>query len=67
VKNRKSSEGLVKFQFLLWLFRVYKPCDSQPWWYTSVIPTLGKLRKDGNKLEASLGYIVRLSLKKWKK
>jgi hypothetical protein len=36
----------------------------QPWWYTSVIPTLGKVWQEDHELKASLGYTVRLCLKK---
>jgi hypothetical protein len=32
---------------------------SQMWWYTLVIPVLGRLRQEDGKLEAMLGYIVR--------
>jgi hypothetical protein len=30
------------------------------WWYTSVIPELGRLRQEDHRFEASLGYIARL-------
>jgi hypothetical protein len=31
----------------------------QAWWHTPIIPTLGELRKEDQKFEAGLGYIVR--------
>jgi hypothetical protein len=37
---------------------------SQALWYTPVISALGRLRQEDSKLEASLGYIERLSQKK---
>jgi hypothetical protein len=37
------------------------------WWYTPVIPALGKLRKEDHEFEASLGYIARAVSKKKKK
>jgi hypothetical protein len=38
------------------------------WWYLSVIPTLGRLRKEDHKFEASLGYIKKtLGLKRKEK
>ena len=33
------------------------------WWYTLVISSPGKLRHNGDKFEASLGKVVRLSQK----
>jgi hypothetical protein len=37
---------------------------NQVWWYTSVIPALGRLRQKDPKIEASLSYIARLCIKK---
>jgi hypothetical protein len=41
--------------------RSRNPNSSQVWWYTSVIPALGRLRQDleFKEVEASLGYITR--------
>jgi ubiquinone/menaquinone biosynthesis C-methylase UbiE len=33
------------------------------WWYTSVIPVLGRLKQEDCKFKASLGYTVRVCLK----
>jgi hypothetical protein len=36
------------------------------WWNTSVIPALGKLRKKECEFVTSLGYIMRLCIRKTK-
>lgn len=33
---------------------------SQTWWYTPEIPTLGRLKQEDEKFEASLGYTYKL-------
>jgi hypothetical protein len=33
---------------------------SQTWWFTLVIPVLGRLRREDCKLEASVGFIFKL-------
>jgi hypothetical protein len=33
------------------------------WWFTSAIPVLGRLRQENQELQASLGYLERLSPK----
>jgi hypothetical protein len=40
--------------------------DSQAWWYTPVIPALGRLRQEDHDFEASLGYRRTRCLKKTK-
>jgi hypothetical protein len=37
------------------------------WWYMPIIPALGMLREEDLKFQPSLGYTVRLCLKKKKK
>jgi hypothetical protein len=37
---------------------------SQTQWHTPIITALGKLKQEIHKFKASLGYIVRLCLKK---
>jgi hypothetical protein len=37
--------------------------ESHAWWYTPVIPGLGRLRQKDHEFEATLGYVVRLCLK----
>jgi hypothetical protein len=41
---------------------------SQTWWLLlPIVPALGRLRLEDHKLDASLGYIARLCLKKKQK
>lgn len=43
--------------------------SSQVWWFRLLIPTLGKLKQEDFKFEASMGYTVRWSQReknKWK-
>jgi hypothetical protein len=37
---------------------------SWVWWYTSVIPALGRLRQENHEFQGSLGYIARPYVKK---
>jgi hypothetical protein len=37
----------------------YKRRTVWAWWYTTVIPALGKLRQEDQEFEDSLGYTVR--------
>jgi hypothetical protein len=39
----------------------------QAWWYTPMIPTLGRLGQEDQEFKVSLNYILRPSLKKKKK
>jgi hypothetical protein len=39
------------------------PRRGQAWWFTLVIPTLGRLRQENHKFQVSLDYIVRPCLK----
>jgi hypothetical protein len=32
---------------------------GQVWWFTPIIPTLGRLRQENHEFETSLGYIAR--------
>jgi hypothetical protein len=41
-------------------------CSSWAWWFTSVIPALGRLRQEDDKFEVSQGYISRPYLNKTK-
>jgi hypothetical protein len=41
--------------------------SSQVWWYTHIIPALGRWRQEDHKFKANLGYIVRPCLKPKKK
>jgi hypothetical protein len=43
-----------------------KATERWVWWYTPIIPTLGKLRLEEHKLDVSLGYIMYFSLKRKK-
>jgi hypothetical protein len=42
---------------------VLKDRRCSAWWYTRVIPALGRLRQESCEFQAILGYIVRLCLK----
>jgi hypothetical protein len=38
---------------------------DQVWWYTAIISVLGRLRQKDHKFKVSLGYVARLSQKKF--
>jgi hypothetical protein len=47
--------------------KTIKKCKTSVWWYTPIIPTLGRPRQEDHKLKASLSYIATPCLKTPKK
>lgn len=63
VTEPQHPTSLPSFSIPSWVPVLKSRCYSLPWWYTPVISSPGKLRHKGDKFEASLGKVVRLSQK----
>jgi hypothetical protein len=59
-----NMEQFLVMQMNISLFTMRKVLFYQAWWFMPILPVFGRMRQDGSKFEASLGYIGRPSLKK---